>query len=153
MDHPKTEHSVWFQSVNRTFEIRTVWEWDNFGKCQNPNIRISDVYCMYLNCRMQGEHLWLTVSWTIGWGQVKKIKNVRHVEKDCPTVSDILVTSPSSCQFFMSAISGEQFKMKLTRGKGLPSFSLELIKNSAKLYYFHLNKPFRFEIIHKYNGV
>ena len=27
------------------YEIRTDWEWDNFGKRRNPNVRISEVYC------------------------------------------------------------------------------------------------------------
>ena len=35
------------ESINRTSEIRTVWEWDNFRKRQNPNVRISDTYCTY----------------------------------------------------------------------------------------------------------
>ena len=44
VDCPKTECWVWFQLVNRTSEIQTVWEWDNFG---NPNVQISDIYCIY----------------------------------------------------------------------------------------------------------
>ena len=46
LDHPKTERSVWLQSVNQMSEIGAVWEWDNFGKHQNPNFRISDIYCI-----------------------------------------------------------------------------------------------------------
>ena len=35
------------ESINQTSEIQTVWEWDNFGKRRNPNVRISDVYCIW----------------------------------------------------------------------------------------------------------
>ena len=30
------------ESINRTSEILTVWEWDNLGKRRNPYVRISD---------------------------------------------------------------------------------------------------------------
>ena len=37
---------VWLvESINPTSEIRTVWEWDNFGKRRDPNVGISDIYC------------------------------------------------------------------------------------------------------------
>ena len=36
------------ESINQMFEIRTVWEWDNFGKRRNPSIRISDSYCTFI---------------------------------------------------------------------------------------------------------
>ena len=49
VDCLKTERSVWFQSVNRASEIRTVWEWDNFGKRRNTNVWISDAYCIAHN--------------------------------------------------------------------------------------------------------
>ena len=50
--------SVWalYMVPNQTSEIWTVWEWDNFGKRQNPNVRISDVYCILqvnpIGCRL-----------------------------------------------------------------------------------------------------
>ena len=34
------------KSINWTSEIQTVWEWDNFGKRRNLNVRISDTYCI-----------------------------------------------------------------------------------------------------------
>ena len=36
------------ETNNRTSEIRTVWEWDKFGKRRNPNVRISNVYCTHI---------------------------------------------------------------------------------------------------------
>ena len=41
---------------NRTSEIRTVWDWDNFGKCQNPNVRISDTYCIATFSKFWGKY-------------------------------------------------------------------------------------------------
>ena len=39
--------NIWLvESINPTSEIKTFWKWDNFGKRQNPKVRISDVYCM-----------------------------------------------------------------------------------------------------------
>ena len=38
--------NVWLvELINRTSEIQAVWEWDNFGKHRNTNVRISDIYC------------------------------------------------------------------------------------------------------------
>ena len=37
------------ESINRPSEIRTVWEWANFGKRRNLNVRIWDTYCMLEN--------------------------------------------------------------------------------------------------------
>ena len=36
-------------------EIRTVWEWDIFGKRRSPNVRISDVYCIVVILNVSGD--------------------------------------------------------------------------------------------------
>ena len=33
-----------FQTLS---EIRTVWQMNHFKKCRNPNVGISDIYCIY----------------------------------------------------------------------------------------------------------
>ena len=35
-----------FESSVGRVDQPTVWEWDNFGKRRNPNVRISDIYCI-----------------------------------------------------------------------------------------------------------
>ena len=32
---------VWFLKTEH------VWEWETFGKCRNPNVRISALYCIF----------------------------------------------------------------------------------------------------------
>ena len=46
----------WFRFQTLS-EIRTVWEWDNFGKRQNPNIRISDSSCIGPMDQLQIKHI------------------------------------------------------------------------------------------------
>ena len=64
--------NVWIPAVfvrisEKTSEIRTFWEPDTFRKCQNPDVRISDIHCIWNKYGLEtfqyrGEKIWHLVS-------------------------------------------------------------------------------------------
>ena len=49
---------IWKKSFafQMLFEIRTIWEWNNYVNVRNQNVRISDIYCTYYIFVLQVRH-------------------------------------------------------------------------------------------------